>query len=499
MPSTEPATDRPAVLAELDRSIGHLPSPRVAVLVDGKVRPAAAAIEAWRPGCVVRLDVRDDSPRLHVRLAAQGRYDAVVDLVPRGGAWRLGRLLPHVRPGGVWVRRTGAGPDAVETVTASDDAGPLVADAEAADLLALDPGRGTVLEVLPGESWPVRGRLRTSGPMPANPTPARYDAPRMFLREYRDVVCLPRQVVVGRHVVLPESFTTVEAHRQRNVALDKLSPDFARSPVPAADPTPLPGRWFHLDNHLGWHFGHALTEQVSHLWGWRRVRAADPSVRALVFADSGELTPWQRDLLAAGGVPPDAVHVATAPVRVDRLVGCTPMFSRPAYVHPALLETYDAISAALSEQARERPWPRRVFLGRRGTKRACVNAAELEAEFTSAGFEVVYPEEHPLADQVELVRRAEVVAGYAGSAMFHIALAAEPKHVVLVVSESYPAHNEYLMSMLVGHRLDVVVCEPMVPRVDGEFTRESFHSDYVYRPEREGVFLRSVLADAQGH
>jgi hypothetical protein len=83
--------------------------------------------------------------------------------------------------------------------------------------------------------------------------------------------------------------------------------------------------------------------------------------------------------------------------------------------------------------------------------------------------------------------------------MFHIALAAEPKHVVLVVSESYPAHNEYLMSMLVGHRLDVVVCEPMVPRVDGEFTRESFHSDYIYRPEREGVFLRSVLADAQGH
>ena len=64
------------------------------------------------------LDVRDtDSPRLHVRLAARGRYDAVVDLVPRGGERRLGRLLPHLRPGGVWVRRTGAGPDAVEAVT----------------------------------------------------------------------------------------------------------------------------------------------------------------------------------------------------------------------------------------------------------------------------------------------------------------------------------------------------------------------------------------------
>ena len=98
----------------------------------------------------------------------------------------------------------------------------------------------------------------------------------------------------------------------------------------------------------------------------------------------------------------------------------------------------------------------------------------------------MFPEDHSLADQVELVRRAEVLAGYAGSAMFHVALAGEPKHVVLVVSESYPAHNEYLMSMLLGHRLDVVVCEPLVPRVDGQFTRESFHSDFAYRPETRG-------------
>ncbi len=480
------------MLAELERSIGHLAATRVAVLVDGKERPAVAAIEAWRPGCVVRHDVRSGGTRLHVRLAAQGRYDAVADLVPRGSDGRAARLLPHVRPGGVWVRRTAGG--RVEAVTAEDDACAIVGDAETSDLLALDPGRGRVLDVVPGASWPVRGRLRTSGPMPANPTPDHYDAPPMFLREYPNAVCLPQQVVVGRHVVLPETFTTVEDRRRRNVALDKLGADFARSPLPDAEPPLLPGRWFHLDNHLGWHFGHAVSEQVSHLWGWQRARQDDPSLGALLFADSGELAEWQRDLLAAGGVPAGAVHVATGPVRVERLVGCTPMFSRPAYVHPAMLDTYDALSVALSAQAGAGPWPSRVFLGRRGTKRACVNAAELEAEFRSAGFEVVFMEDHPLADQVELVRRAEVVAGYAGSAMFHVALAGAPKHVVLVVSEAYPAHNEYLMSMLLGHRLDVVVCEPLVPRVDGHFSRESFHSDFVYRPEREGEFLRAVLA-----
>jgi len=191
------------------------------------------------------------------------------------------------------------------------------------------------------------------------------------------------------------------------------------------------------------------------------------------------------------------ILMATAPVRVERLAGCTPMFSRPAYAHPAMLETYDAISSALSARAGEGPWPRKLFFGRRGTKRACVNAAEVQAEFAAAGFEIVFPEDHSLADQVELVRRAEVLAGYAGSAMFHVALAGAPKHVVLVVSESYPAHNEYLMSMLLGHRLDAVVCEALLPRVDGQFTRGSFHSDFVYRPEREGVFLRAVLAGAE--
>ena len=361
-------------------------------------------------------------------------------------------------------------------------------------MLALDPGRGRVLDTVPGERWRVRSRLRTSGPLPVNPTPEEYDAPAMFLREYHDVVCLPRQLVVQRGLVLPETFTTVEQHRQRNAFLTKTGVDFAEPPAGLDAAVPLRGRWFHLDNHMVGHFGHALSEQLSHLWGWHRARELDPSLGALVFTESGSLTEWQRDLLSAGGVDPEAVHVGAGPLQVETLVGCTPMFSRPAFAHPAILATYDAVGAALDARAGTGPRPRRLFLDRRGTKRACTNAEELVAEFTSAGFEVVHPEDHPLAEQVAMVRRAEVVAGFAGSAMFHVALAGRPTHVVVVGSESYPAHNEYLMSAVVGHRLDVVACQPEVPRVDGQFTRASFHSDFTYRPEREGVFLRSVLA-----
>ena len=57
-----------------------------------------------------------------------------------------------------------------------------------------------------------------------------------------------------------------------------------------------------------------------------------------------------------------------------------------------------------------------------------------------------------------------MVAGFAGSGMFQIAFAGGPKHVILVGSESYTASNEYLISSVVGHRLDLVLCRPDVPR-----------------------------------
>ena len=482
-----------ALIGVLARRSSEDAAPRVAVVVDDRERPMIDELRRRRPDAVVVPVVQGAGrPRLHVQLAAHGPYDAVVDLLGRGSAGRRTHLLGHVRAGGGWVRRTPQGP---ETTWADRTAVAIIRDDEAAEVLALEPGRGRVLDTVPGEKWRVRSRLRTSGPLPVNPTPAEYDAPTMYLREYHDVVCLPRQLVLQRGLVLPETFTTVERHRQRNAFLTKTGVDFAEPPAGLDAAVPLRGRWFHLDNHMVGHFGHALSEQLSHLWGWRRARELDPSLGALVFTESGSLTEWQRDLLSAGGVDPEAVHVGAGPLEVETLVGCTPMFSRPAFVHPAILETYDAVGAALEARAGSGPRPRRLFLDRRSSKRACTNAEELVAEFTAAGFVVVHPEDHPLAEQVAMVRGAEVVAGFAGSAMFHVALAGRPTHVVVVGSESYPAHNEYLMSAVVGHRLDIVACQPEVPRVDGQFTRASFHSDFIYRPEREGIFLRSVLAE----
>lgn len=362
----------------------------------------------------------------------------------------------------------------------------IVREADVPGLLEREPHRGRVLGNRPPTAWESRATVRTSGPMELNPLPASYDAPAMVRREWYDVVALPRQAVLSGDLLLPESFTTADGRRQRNPTVDKISPRLARRPDVPADLPLLRGRHLHLDNVMPRHFGHALTETVSRFWGW------EPGLQALVFDETGELPGWQRDLFAAAGI--DDVHVATGPVRVETLVGVTPMFSRPSFVHPDLRATYDAVGAALEARAGRRDRPARVFFTRRPGKRSCRNAGEVEAVFTSAGYQVVHPEDHPLAEQVALVRAADSVGGFAGSGMFHIGFAGGPAHVVLLTSEAYPCHNEYLMSALLGHRLDIVLCRPDVPRVDGAFTRESFHSDYTYDPEREGEFLAQALS-----
>jgi len=49
------------------------------------------------------------------------------------------------------------------------------------------------------------------------------------------------------------------------------------------------------------------------------------------------------------------------PVRVERLLGPTPLYSMPYYVHPHITATWDRIGAYLRNQAPDRDYPRRIF------------------------------------------------------------------------------------------------------------------------------------------
>lgn len=519
---------------------------RVAVLVRGDDAGREAVEDARDP---VFIDVTQGLAELHLALAASGPFDRIVDRSgPKAAVKRFNICLYHCTAGGAYVVGSASSPASPEQVSelllhvrtlqerraagaepprpGRDDrtnperdldalacsvgdvrfeGGVLEIENTASTLakipedsmnrlLTLRPGLGSVLATRPGVSFASRCLPRLSDDRFHEVFPRVYEAPELSLRTYSDVVCMPRQAAFRDNLVLPESFRHIARRRLRNQQFPEWAPRFLGRPDVVAEP--LDGAFYYLDNHVRGHFGHALTEQISHLWGWAEAKRRIPDLRALVFAygDKG-VADWELDLLAAGGVERSDVVVADGPRSVRTLVTTTPMFSMPEFIHPGIVETYDSIGERFAASPARSTWPDRIFCSRRIRKRWCHNTSEVEELFARAGFEVVYPEEHPLAEQVQLVRNAQVVAGFAGSGMFQVAFAGAPKTVILVSSESYTAQNEYMMSAVLGHDLAIAYCRPDLSPTTGRFSAAVYQSDFTFDREREGVFLERVLSD----
>lgn len=349
------------------------------------------------------------------------------------------------------------------------------------------PTQHRVIRTMPAEKPPGRPP-GVEGPEPRKPPMNRPIAKaRINLRDYRDVVVAPHQVVLDGRIALPDSFRHNQWPVLLNTKLVDLADRFAqpRKKLPADVPR-LEGTYLHLDNEFRGHFGHLLTESLSRVWSWPEAVAIDPDVRVLVGTTNRRPRPleYELQLYEAGGIPRDRIVVIDGPVRVDRLISGTPMFSHPQYVHPQIAASWTQIGDRLEATAPDRDWPRRFFVGRRSDKRACRNGEEVEALFVERGFEVVYPEDYTLGEQVQLFRSAEVIGGYAGSGLFQMAFVPDPTHVIMVGPASYRPRNEYLMAAVHGHRLDAVIC-----RAEGK----SVQSSYTFDPDREGPFLQGIL------
>lgn len=566
LPATARALEWPATgsnrrfFATLQEVLVAVPgaSPCVAVLVGRQDRGLAAIVRELRPGSTVStIDATLPASSLHVALTTDGPFDVVVEDVQmaarRGPLFR--RAFWHLRDGGTYLVRTaGAGadelPDESEAVgslvhrlaasepdvepasrTEADELALAAAVAgatphgghlavhrrgtswaklrepEVDELLSGRQGRsGRVLRTIPATSVPSRCELRESESFRAGKLPTSYDAPQLALREYRDVIASEGQVLTSGDVLLPDSFRHVMRKRLANRYLDDLAPRFARPRADLAGAVHLPGSYYFLDSEFRGHFGHLLTEQVARVWGWEEAKRADPSLKALVCANSGrdDLAGFERAVLAAAGIDEGDLVLVRTSVRVDRMVAVTPQFGNPAYVHPSILPVWARLGEALAAGAPDRRYPRRVFCSRRpvaevpgafgGPRRECRNGSEVEALLARHGFEVVYPEDYSMPEQARMFREAEVVAGYAGSALFNLVFADRPTRVLLISSESYTAQNEYMIAAAVGHRLDIAWCRAEIEMPERWDTR-AFNSPFHFDFEREGRFVEQVLAE----
>jgi capsular polysaccharide biosynthesis protein len=526
-------------LTQLDEFLARRARPRVAVLAERSSGGVADVVRAAYPRARVwTFGAELDPSALHAGLAARGRFDAVVDERPvEPYVTRFRDALFHLRDGGGLVvlfphpgKAAARGPQAfaaevlryltepVPAPQANNKPTEAVKDRRALaravrrltvgrrhvlatnrvpalakmrehemdQVLALREGRsGRVLARIPKADLVSRCELRENSDRRDPRMAPVFSVPPLSLREYSNVLCAPYQVAVQRNLLLPDTYRHNQALRLRNHATRDLAEGFAALRHDVGSPEPLAGTYFYLDTEWPAHFGHLLTEQLSRTWALPQAREAFPDLKALVSRRPGqpELFAFERGLLAAGGLAEDEIVLVHGPVRVERLVAATPMFSAPRYVHPDIAGLWRTVGDALVKTAGDEGHPKKIFCSRRVQRRACRNAPEVEALFAARGFTVIFPEDFSIGEQARIFREADVVAGFAGSGMLNLMFTEAPVHAIALAPESYAARNEYLVCSVLGHRLDMVWSQPTGRDESG----------YVFDLAREGIYLERIL------
>jgi capsular polysaccharide biosynthesis protein len=537
---------------QVESRLREIPGGKVAVV-------GGPAAEVWGRvirSCLPSLDVHEvlgtrPPGEVFLELAAAAPLDAIVDASDSASEQRelFARTFRHLAPGATYLARLASGEDDLWSMLSAAQA-ERVAEfpgGDRTDLAWLSrclqsvEVRARVVRVVP--SRPGRAKLReeeVDGFLASRPdlgtvvaeVPAatlvsacEYDdnaesrdpalreefaAPAMRLRRYTGATATPKQVVTGETVVFPDTFRYNTMERLTNIYLDDYAPRFADPHMPMTRRRDLAGAWFHLDSEAPGAYGHLITEQLPRLWALEAARRAEPDIGVLVSLTKdrgGRLAPFELDILGAYGIQEADVHVMDGPVRVERLYAATPMYSYPdrgpdeggvPYIHPGVREVWRRIGDHLEGLAEARDRPRRLFCTRKpGGRRTCRNGDEVEDLFASHGFTVVRPEEHPMPEQLAMFRAADVVAGYAGSAMFTLAMCPEPTRVIALAPDAYTGRNEYGIASVWGHRLSTVWSASEVSHPQGGWTREAFWAPFTFDFGREGRFLEALLADLE--
>jgi capsular polysaccharide biosynthesis protein len=324
-----------------------------------------------------------------------------------------------------------------------------------------------------------------------------FDVPEMRVRRYEGATVAARQLVTIGDYIAPDTFRHPHQRRLHNgMVLDFATAHTGRvqAHVPAAPTREVAGALFHLDTEFPNHFGHVTTEVLSRCWGWEVARALDPAVRPLVSIGAGQerVASFQLEMLSAVGIDVRDVEVIHHGERVlvERLYAATPRFENPHHAHPALAETWrrlgEALAPALSPVPNER-----VFVSRRGGKRACVDGPEVERFFADEGFAIVYPEDYSYPEQRALFAQARCVAGFGGSGMFGVMFAPSAR-VVVIAGDGYGASNEELIAATNGNELHYF-WGTSLERPSGRHELRVFNSPFTFDLDRFRPALRAAI------
>lgn len=247
---------------------------------------------------------------------------------------------------------------------------------------------------------------------PADASAAPLAVPPLAVRSLRDVLLVP--LSVDRSAGLPfrvggfDSHGTViaEMRLQRGTARagDPLLPDPAQEPIATLDGE------FAYGGILIQHFGHFLLESLARLHALRQMPALP-----VLWHRWGKPAAWQDQILGLVGIAPSQCLVVERPSRVRLLHVARSGFVIRQRFDPALAEMLRVRNASPTGSG-TKLWLSRS--GLRQSRKKITGEAEVESILEANGWCIYRPEQHGVAEQLDALAAAHVVAGVEGSA-FH--------------------------------------------------------------------------------
>lgn len=327
----------------------------------------------------------------------------------------------------------------------------------------------------------------------------RFTYPELHLRHYAGAVAFSGSTLMyTSKSILPDSFRHHLETSPDNARMINVSPTFGRVPDHEQPKDELPGHFYQLDCAFSGHFGHLMTETVSRLWGWDRAKQSLPELKAIfrIYHPKARDPVLERRLFTAYGIAESDIVWVDHPVLLESVVSATPMWHNqvPHYVHPAITDTYRRLSDGLIDWAA--PTYEKIFVSRasRSPRRTCRNADKVEAFFESHGFTVVYPETLDLGQQAAVFARAEVIAGFGGSALFNLLFAQKLQTLIVLSHEAYTARNEHLFAALLNCTVHYFWSPPDIAHPAGGWSQDAFYSDWEFDFSRNRPALEDLLA-----
>jgi capsular polysaccharide biosynthesis protein len=512
----------PAPEWELDRF-------RVRHYIDNKMHAANDRLKLVGPADVI-VDLQSRTPakqqewwrRLFFHLKPGGLY--IIDPVVEGartfnreyGTW-LGQVLGDSDPEHPAARHPARElSNAVARVHVSRDAVVIekrfrhylkLRDLDANRILAQrEPAlHVAVLDRLPGGTVDSRARV-TSHPStrPMAGLEPSLDYPQLHLRHYEGEIVFSTHLLTWTgSTILPDSFRhhleDNEGDRGNRQVINS-SGDFARIPAYLRPRRRLAGNYYHVDSPNSGHFGHLVTEVLSRLWGWDEAKRAIPDLKAIFHLRHGNerLPQLEQRLFGAYGIAPEDVVWVDEPVRLDSLVGATPMWHNrnPHYVHPEIQTVWERVGKTLVDPSA--PHYPKIFISRSDEhtrSRRCRNVEEVEGLFAANGFEILYPERLDLGVQAGIFANAEVIAGFGGSGLFNMMFSRNAKMVIQLAHEGYFARETHLFTSLLGTETHYFWSAPDFVDPEDDRSMKSFYSSWAFDFDRNGAELKALLAD----